>query len=346
MYLIYGAGNAGGYYAGRCKEAKITEIEVTDSNPQLWGNSLAGYRILPPDEAFGKSYKYIIIAAESENYHKILEQICSHVKGTPIVSYGRTVVWDNEYQYDMGNIELTEYLENDIYLLEEFVSHVNQEKLNDLERFVLFEKHTRINKDMHYFEAYDRFFSRYRGRKVSILEIGVRGGGSVQMWKDYFGRNGGEVTVYGIDIDERCRQYEEENIKIYIGSQEDREFLRMVKEKTGKLDIIIDDGGHTMNQQIVSLEELWDCVKPGGIYLCEDVGTSYMASHGGSYKGENTFVEYSKNLIDYMNAEYSETNGLKSNQWTEEVKSVSYYNSMVFLEKCSRKNKAYDWIVE
>jgi len=64
------------------------------------------------------------------------------------------------------------------------------------------------------------------------------------------------------------------------------------------------------------------------------------------YKGENTFIEYTKNLIDYLHAESSETNKLQMNHWSEEIKEISYFNGMVFLEKTARKNRMYNWIIE
>ncbi|MBD5395932.1 MAG: class I SAM-dependent methyltransferase [Lachnospiraceae bacterium] len=204
--------------------------------------------------------------------------------------------------------------------------------MNDLERFFFYEKHKKIHKILHYFEAYDRYFSRYRGKDIVILEIGVSGGGSLQMWKNYFKTAGNTVQIYGIDINPACKALEEENIKIYIGSQEDRDFLRMIKNEIGKVDILIDDGGHTMSQQIITFEELFDIVSDDGVYLCEDTCTSYMSSFGGGYRC-NSFVEYAKSKIDDIHAFYSETNELKPNHYSRHIKSISYFDSMVFFEK-------------
>jgi hypothetical protein len=107
------------------------------------------------------------------------------------------------------------------------------------------------------------------------------------MWKDYFGD---KAVIFGIDIDPRCKQFEEENIKIFIGSQSDRNFLRDIKKTIPKIDVLIDDGGHTMNQQIVSYEELFDHIKEDGVYLCEDLHTSYWRSFGGGHKRRGSFI--------------------------------------------------------
>ncbi|MCI9123140.1 MAG: class I SAM-dependent methyltransferase [Eubacterium sp.] len=346
MYLIWCAGEVGSTYLQQCNECNIQNVDITDSNEELWGTSICGHIVISPEDALKKNYKYIIVAAEARVFNEVYPRIKEQRPNDIIVSYGRTVVWGNGYLYDMGNMKLGDRLENNIYLLEDFASHLNQESLNDLEKFVIWGKHTRIDKWMHYYEAYDRVFSKYRGKAVAILEIGVRGGGSVQMWKDYFDIDGVDVKVYGIDINPKCKEYETDKIEIFIGSQDNKEFLEKVKKKIGKVDIIIDDGGHTMNQQIVSLEVLWDCLKDDGTYLCEDTFTSYLSSHGGSYNGKGTFIEYSKSLVDYIHAENSETDELKMNHWSEEIKSICYYNGLLFMEKCSRKNHAYDWIIE
>ena len=71
------------------------------------------------------------------------------------------------------------------------------------------------------------------------------------MWKDYFGP---EANIYGLDIDERCKGLEEERIKIFIGDQADRHFLRDLKDRLPRFDVLIDNGGHTMDQLINTFE--------------------------------------------------------------------------------------------
>ena len=121
----------------------------------------------------------------------------------------------------------------------------------DLMKFWLFEEHRCIDKWAHYFPIYEKWFSPYRGKKIVFVEIGVQNGGSIQMWKNYFGK---DAKIVGVDIDERCKQFEEEQISIEIGSQDDPEFWAAFKEKYPRVDILLDDGGHTMNQQIVTLK--------------------------------------------------------------------------------------------
>src|SRR5688572_22252657 len=128
-----------------------------------------------------------------------------------------------------------------------------------------------IHKWDHYFDIYEKYFSKYIGQKINILEIGISHGGSLQLWKKYFGD---KVHVYAIDINPQCKKLEEENITIFIGSQSDKQFLSEVRQQLPELDIILDDGGHTMIQQKVSFECLFLNVKEGGVYIIEDTHTS------------------------------------------------------------------------
>jgi len=207
--------------------------------------------------------------------------------------------------------------------------------MNDLEKY--FEQNTgrEIFKWMHYFDVYDTHFSRFRDKDIVILEIGIFKGGSLRMWKNYFGS---KAKIYGLDIDPKCEQFKEENIEILIGSQSDRKFLQNVIKTIPKIDILIDDGGHEMKQQIISFEELYGHIKDDGVYLCEDVHTSYWGLYGGGYKKKGTFIEYSKNLIDSLNAYHSRSKRLKVNEFTRSANSIHFYDSMVVVEKRRRDN--------
>ena len=100
---------------------------------------------------------------------------------------------------------------------EDFILALDPDTMNPLEHFFFYGQHNKMTKWCHYFEVYHRHFQKYRNKPVTILEIGVWGGGSLQMWKKYFGD---ECRIVGIDIMDECKNYEEDRIKIYIGSQE------------------------------------------------------------------------------------------------------------------------------
>ena len=202
--------------------------------------------------------------------------------------------------------------------------------MNELEQY--FEKNDKrlINKYQHYFDVYDRHFSKYKGQEITIVEIGVFQGGSLQMWRSYFGP---KAKIWGIDIDPRCKLLEEENTNIIIGSQEDESFLESIYDITGPIDILIDDGGHTQKQQITTFNILFDKIKDNGVYLCEDVHTSYWLSYGGGSNRMGTFIQFTKKLIDKLNAFHSEENSLQVDSFTRSAKSIHYYDSIVVIEK-------------
>ena len=202
--------------------------------------------------------------------------------------------------------------------------------MNDLERYFEANDRRLIHKWMHYFEIYDRHFSKYRGTDVHVVEFGVSQGGSLQMWRDYFGPR---CKLYGIDINPHCKGFEEDGVSIFLGDQEDRVFLRSVSARIPRIDILIDDGGHTMRQQIATFEELFGRVAEDGVYLCEDLHTSYWKKFGGGYRSANTFIEYSKRFIDGLHAWHSQSRALKVDAFTRSAHSLHYYDSILVIEK-------------
>lgn len=188
-----------------------------------------------------------------------------------------------------------------------------------------------IHKWHHYFEIYERHFAQFRNKPVTIVEFGVFHGGSLQMWKQYFGI---EATIIGVDINPLCSGLEEEQITIEIGDQQDRVFLQALCDEYGPFDLVIDDGGHTMPQQINTFEVLYPAVRDGGIYLVEDLLTSYRPNFDGGLHRPGTFIEYSKNLIDQLHAWHShEPDKFVADEITRSTFGLHYYDSILVLEK-------------
>lgn len=202
--------------------------------------------------------------------------------------------------------------------------------MNDLQKY--FEANTGrlVHKWMHYFEVYDRHFSRFRGTDVHVLEFGVSQGGSLDMWRDYFGPN---CKLFGADINPLCKTLERDNTRIFIGDQEDRRFLRSLAVQIPRIDILIDDGGHTMGQQIATFEELFGKISAHGVYLCEDIHTAYWKRWGGGYRRRGTFVEYAKGFIDRIHAWHSESADLQVDDFTRSAHSLHWYDSILVIEK-------------
>lgn len=192
------------------------------------------------------------------------------------------------------------------------------------------QEHRLIHKWMNYFEVYDRHFHKFCGQPMSLLEFGVSHGGSLQMWKHYFGK---DAKIYGVDIDPRCASLGEENIVIIQGDQESRQSLKDITATLPKLDIIIDDGGHTFTQQINTFEECYERLNNGGIYLCEDTHTSFAPGWGGGHGNPATFVEYSKRLIDKLYAWHAQDPRLPVDQFTRNTFGLHFYDGVVVIEK-------------
>tara|TARA_S200000501_G_C20786826_1_gene727588 strand:- start:584 stop:1396 length:813 start_codon:yes stop_codon:yes gene_type:complete len=191
-----------------------------------------------------------------------------------------------------------------------------------------------IHKWENYFKIYEHYLEKYRGKNPRLLEIGVQYGGSLKMWEKYF--INGEIN--GIDINPDCKKLEDNNIKIYIGSQNDKKFLKEFADSVEDLDIIIDDGGHTMEQQLNSFKILFPKVKDGGVYIVEDIESSYQNMYGGGPKRRGTFIEFSKNIVDYMNANHSDFNTLNVNWYSKNIEYVHFYNNVVVFKKQNIQN--------
>ena len=171
----------------------------------------------------------------------------------------------------------------------------NNEKLIDL-----FNKsENRSLKWKKYFYIYEKLFSQYKGKKITFVEIGILDGGSLELWKKYFGNNS---RIIGIDNNPNCKKFENKNCEIYIGSQSDKNFWKNFYNKIGKVDIVLDDGGHTNDQQIISLINSVENINDGGLHIVEDVHSSYQKHYGNPYK--YSFINFSKKTIDDINSTF------------------------------------------
>ncbi|MBD8525713.1 class I SAM-dependent methyltransferase [Pseudomarimonas arenosa] len=191
-----------------------------------------------------------------------------------------------------------------------------------------------MSKWLHYFDIYHRHFQRFRGRPITVVEIGVYHGGSLQMWRKYFGE---QARIIGVDVNPRLSEISEPGIEIIIGDQGDRRFLRELASKTGKIDILIDDGGHMMHQQIATVEELYGSVADDGLILVEDTHTSYWREYGGGLRAQYSFMQFAKHLVDELNAWHSrDPNSLAPGVFTQTANSMHFYDSVVVIEKYKR----------
>lgn len=196
-----------------------------------------------------------------------------------------------------------------------------------------------------YLDNYQYHFQKFRNEKVKVLEIGVFTGKSIKTWKEYF-HNG---EIYGLDIDP-SRKFEEERIKIDIGSQNDIEFLKQTYGDT-QFDIIIDDGAHVNEMIINSYNHLfYNNLKPGGIYAIEDLLCTYEPANkilwpGMSYNSEPTVkgvlggISFGDTYSEwFINKREDMDNFFNKMIWdmdkkTGSVQNISFYSMMAFITK-------------
>ena len=186
-----------------------------------------------------------------------------------------------------------------------------------------------IFKWKHYFPIYERHLRHYVNRPVTVFEIGCGEGGSLQMWKRYFGPH---AQIVGIDIDPDCTRFAEDQIDIRIGAQQDTAFLERLIGEFGAPDIVLDDGSHVMSHISATFAWLYPRVSPTGVYLVEDLHTAYWDEYEGGYKREGSFIELCKGLIDELNADHARGQ-LAPGEFTKSTLSMHFYDSVVVFER-------------
>jgi len=202
-----------------------------------------------------------------------------------------------------------------------------------------------------YAEIYELFFSRFRDQNINLVEIGVLLGNSLRMWKDYFPSG----NIFGIDIKPECKKYEEDKITIFIGDQNDELFLEKTGSVIGKIDIIIDDGSHVVDHQIGSFSKLFPKLKENGIYVIEDLHTSYSPNpifHNQNYttidflKERIDDIQFNgKNVHDVWYADKKNhfrtfNNQIELKYYEQWIRAIHFYKSICFIEK------DFDWLVQ
>lgn len=208
---------------------------------------------------------------------------------------------------------------------------------NFLHKYFLNNNGKVLHKWIHYFDIYERYFDKYQNKEILMIEIGVDNGGSIDMWKEYFGIN---ATIVGIDIRPECKKFENNEKKIFveIGDQSDTIFLNYIIEKYGNPDIILDDGSHQMSHLVDSFNFLYERMKDNSTYLVEDLHTCYWSEFGGGLKKMNSFIEFTKDKIDELNASYTR-GGLSVTNFTKNTQSINIYDSIIVFEKRKQNKK-------
>lgn len=203
-------------------------------------------------------------------------------------------------------------------------NHDSSEQTSQLDLFSIYESTPYLSiKHDSYFQVYEELFRKYVGKRITFVEIGVLNGGSLFMWRSFFGP---QATIIGIDLNPAAKKWEKEGFPIFIGSQSDPAFWANFFASVGKVDVVLDDGGHTNHQQILTADRCIPQINSGGMLVVEDVHTSYMSEFGNPSR--YSFINFSKRIIDSLNSRFPAVNAVK-NTYGQRVYSVAFYESIV-----------------
>ncbi len=190
----------------------------------------------------------------------------------------------------------------------------------------------------HWFaQHYEDLLKKDRRKKLNLLEIGIggdenprKGGNSLRMWADYLPN----ARIFGIDIFDKS-PHDRGRIKTFRGSQADPVFLDNAVSEIGKLDVIIDDGSHTNEHILFTFQYLFPKLAEGGLYIVEDIQTSYWSEYGGNETDRNdpsTAMGYFKFLTDGLN--WEEFRGdYEATYFDQHIKSIAFYHNMIVIKK-------------
>lgn len=184
--------------------------------------------------------------------------------------------------------------------------------------------------DLSHASLYESLFRPYRSSAERVFEIGVREGGSIALWMKYFMN----AQVYGLDVDfSKIRDDVSAAILLEVDQSSEKQ-LREFGDEHGPFDIGIDDGSHVWKHQILSFETLWPYISSGGLYVIEDVFTSFRSLLDKSRsqkvrrydRGEISCVDFFKNLIDEINCN-------PDNKYFREIDYIGFRFNSLFVKK-------------
>ena len=184
-----------------------------------------------------------------------------------------------------------------------------------------------------YFDIYEKIFNKYIDKKIKVVEIGIGDGGSLFMWKNFFGK---KAKIIGVELNPEAKKLEKFGFKIYNGDQSSQIFWKNFYKKIGKVDILVDDGGHTNLQQVTTLMESINYINHGGMIVIEDTHTSYMKNKGFKNPSKFSFINFSTSLIENL---HRRNPMLKKelNMFSKKISSVEYYDSITVINIAKKK---------
>ena len=196
--------------------------------------------------------------------------------------------------------------------------------------------------DKHGIHFYTKIYEKYMlpkiDQEIGLLEIGVggydepqKGGESLKMWADFFSKG----KIFSLDYFEKKLNLGS-RIKIFKGSQSNREDLMRIVNETGELDFIIDDGSHINRDVIYTFKTLFKFLKHGGYYFIEDTQTSYMPEFGGDafyLKNKKTLINFFKEIVDKINYMEIKNPFYQIDYFAKNVTEIHFYHNLIVIKK-------------
>jgi hypothetical protein len=199
-----------------------------------------------------------------------------------------------------------------------------------------------------YFDVYEKIFAPYRDKAISLLEVGIQNGGSLEIWAQYFPQ---AKKIIGCDINPACSQltYSEENIQVVVGDANNSQVQKSILDTTKSFDVVIDDGSHTSSDIIKTFFNYFPHINNGGIFIAEDLCCSYWSDYEGGIYHPYSSINFFKLLVDIVNFEHWGVAGAQredllrrfqkhlgvevSMDALREIHSVEFVNSMCIIRK-------------
>jgi hypothetical protein len=200
-----------------------------------------------------------------------------------------------------------------------------------------------------YLPHYDALFGPLRHAPVSMLEIGVQNGGSLETWSEFFT----EAKIFvGCDIDPKCGdlRYTDPRVNIVVGDANAAPTFQKILALNPSFDIVIDDGSHVSTDILNSFINYFPHVNPGGVYVVEDAHCLYMNQYGGGILNEYSAYAFFKRLIDVTSFQFWKDD-LSINQYFRTffdlrntpsfiadgwVESIEFKNSIITIKKAKQ----------
>ena len=172
-----------------------------------------------------------------------------------------------------------------------------------------------------YFPIYDKLFHPFVQTQVVFVEVGVMHGGSLYMWREFFGKS---ARIIGIDNNASAKQFSND-FEIFIGDQADPKFWENFYKAIGRVDILLDDGGHRNSHQIQTVVSGLPHIRSGGLIVVEDTHTSFMYEFGNPSR--YSFMNFASTKAKNLTKRHKTVN--KPDSLVSRIHSIEFYDSIV-----------------